>query len=143
MRSRALPHAFIRPLLAGGLYFAIVFAAGFVLGTVRVLVLEPVLGGFAAVAIETPVILAVSWIVSGVLIRRLAIAPGLAARLVMGVSAFFFLLTAELGLSVLGFGLSATEFAAGLMEPAGLLGLTAQLVFAAMPTLRLLAADLS
>lgn len=141
MRNRALPRAIIRPLLAGGLYFAIVFAAGFLFGTVRVLAVEPLLGRLMAVAIETPVILAVSWIVSGILIRRLAIAPGLAARLVMGVSAFVLLLTAELGFSVLAFGLSATEFAAGLMEPAGLLGLAAQLVFAAMPALRLMAAD--
>jgi hypothetical protein len=138
MRSRALQAAVFRPLQAAVAYFAIVFAAGFILGTIRVVVLEPVLGGLAAVAVETPVILTISWIISGLLIRRFDIAPALLARLMMGVFAFCFLLAAELNLSMVAFGRSAAEFAAGLAEPAGLLGLSAQLVFAAMPALRLI-----
>ncbi len=138
MRSRALQAALFRSLLAGVAYSAIVFAAGFILGTVRVLVIEPMLGALPAVALETPVILCLSWIASAFLTRRLAVAPTLSGRLVMGACAFGLLMAAELSLSMAAFGRSADEFAAGLVEPAGLLGLSAQLVFAAMPALRLI-----
>lgn len=40
-------------------YFAIVFGAGFLLGPIRVLLLEPSLGPLSAVALEAPFLLAV------------------------------------------------------------------------------------
>jgi hypothetical protein len=106
-----------------------------------VIAVEPLSGRFAAVALETPIILAVSWVASGFLIRRLDVSQKLTARLLMGGSAFVLLITAEVSLSVFVFGLSASAFAAGLIQPAGLLGLTAQLVFAAMPALGLIGGE--
>ena len=47
-------------LKAGVLYFALVFGAGFVLGTIRVLWLVPSLGARTAELIETPIMLVVT-----------------------------------------------------------------------------------
>lgn len=49
-----------RALLAGAAYFAIVFVAGSCLGVIRMLWVTPHLGPTLAVAIETPLMLAVS-----------------------------------------------------------------------------------
>jgi len=57
-------------LKAGAAYFAIVFAAGFVLGTARVLALLPFVGETAAVLIEAPLMVLASWIVSWWLTAR-------------------------------------------------------------------------
>jgi hypothetical protein len=46
---------------AGALYALTVFLIGFILGTIRVLIIVPRLGETAAVLLETPLILAASW----------------------------------------------------------------------------------
>ena len=76
-------------LRAGFVYFLIVFAIGFVLGTVRVLFVVPRFGATNAVLIELPVMLAVSWIVCAWLVRRFGVARAVAARLVMALSRSF------------------------------------------------------
>lgn len=117
--------------LALGLrYFAGVFAAGFLLGTVRTLWLAPAIGDLAAVAAELPVMLGFSWWWCRRLLRGGVLATG--QRAVMGGSAFLWLMLAELALS-LAFGRTAAEHLAGLLAPAGLLGLAGQLGFAALP----------
>lgn len=126
------------PLLAGAAYFALVFAAGFVLGTVRVFALEPALGAFWSVLAEMPIILAACWLASAFVIRRLDVPLALPVRLVMGGSAFLLLIAAELALSVFAFARTPIEFAASLAAPAGLLGLAGQLLFAAFPAIQAL-----
>ena len=59
----------------GAAYFALVFAAGFALGVVRVLVLAPRLGALSAVALELPLILTVSWIACGWVLKRFSVPP--------------------------------------------------------------------
>ena len=59
-----------RVTLPALLYVATVFAAAFILGTLRVLVLAPRLGELAAVTLEVPVVLGLSWIVAGWVLRR-------------------------------------------------------------------------
>ena len=86
--------------LAGLIYFAGVFALGFVLGTARVFVLEPALGPLWPLLIELPVILAASWWFCGRVVQALKPGDRWQARLVMGVSAFAFLMAAELLLSI-------------------------------------------
>ena len=46
---------------AAVIYFGFVFAAGFVLGAVRVTQLTPSIGSIPATVIELPIMLAVSW----------------------------------------------------------------------------------
>lgn len=55
----------VRSALAGLAYFTLVFAAGFALGTARVLVLLPGVGETTAVLLELPLILTVSWLPAG------------------------------------------------------------------------------
>jgi hypothetical protein len=125
-----------RTLQAGIAYFGVVFALGFVLGTLRVLVLAPTLGSTGAVLVEIPVMLMVSWIVCGWLIARFAVPPNLGDRLLMGAPAIGLLLMAELGVSVLAFGRSVTEHIATYRETDALLGLAAQIAFAIFPVVR-------
>jgi hypothetical protein len=124
------------PLRAGALATALVFTAGFALGTVRVLVLAPALGELAAVAIEMPLILTACWFACAFAARRLAVPPDTASRIAMGATAFALLLAAELVLATLGFGRTLAEVAAAWATPAGALGLAGQIAFAAMPTLQ-------
>jgi hypothetical protein len=122
---------------AGVFYFAVVFAAGFVFGTFRTLVLVPRLGERTAVLVELPIILAVSWIACGRAIRRCRVPDRAAPRLVMGIVAFGLLMIAELGLSMLVFGRSFREVAADLGTPQGWLGLAGQVAFALFPLARI------
>jgi len=124
----------VRPVLAGIAYWAMVFALGFVLGTLRVLWLAPALGLVAATVIELPVMLAASWWAARWLLRRFAIRTG-GAALAMGALAFVLLMAAELALGVAAFGQTPAQWLAGLAEPQGALGLAGQVVFALMPWL--------
>jgi len=123
----------MRALSAGLVYFAIVFAIGFVLGTIRTVWLTPHIGVFGAVLIELPVILAASWWACGWVIRRISLPTDLAPRAVMGASAFIFLILAEYGLAAGFQNLSFGAFLNGLATLAGAVGLSGQILFAIFP----------
>jgi hypothetical protein len=118
---------------AGALYFAIVFAAGFVLGALRVTVIIPLIVELPAVALELPIILFISWIVCRRLVAQFSVPAIASQRAAMGALAFGLLMLAELGLSVLVFDRSVAEYLAGLRTAPGLLGLAGQIAFAFMP----------
>ena len=126
-----------RSIGAGAAYFALIFALGLVLGTVRTLVLEPRLGAPGAVLLELPVMLAASWFVCGWLVRRLSVPARPLPRLAMGSVAFLILMAAELGLSLYAVGGSVTRHFVGYAEPARALGLAGQIAFASFPSVRL------
>lgn len=132
-----LRHPINSALTAGSAYFGIVFAAGFVLGLLRVLILAPRLGETVAILIELPLILLVSWIVCGWLIRVFTVAAAAGPRLAMGGAAFLFLMAAELALSVFAFGRPVSTHWQHYLTLAGALGLTGQIAFAAFPYLML------
>jgi len=124
-----------RAVEAGVTYFAIVFAAGFALGTVRVLLLVPQVGELPAALLELPIMLGISWFVCAKLIARYQVPPRIPARLTMGFVAFGLLMLAELALSLLLFGRSTNDFAQALATPHGMTGLAGQVLFGLMPVI--------
>lgn len=122
-------------LRAGALYFLLIFALGFVLGTVRVLLVEPALGLEKATLIELPVMLVASWLACGWVLRRSRV-QNLRERAVMGALAFVLLMAGELGVSTLLMGRSVAEHLATYGEAPRQWGLAAQIAFAVFPLVR-------
>ncbi len=121
-------------LFSGTAYVVAVFAAGFVLGVLRTLVLVPLLGELAAVLVELPVILTIAWLVCTRILRRWPLSAPEAAG--MGVIAFLLLMLAEAGLSTLLAGRSLAEHLALYAQVPYQVGLAAQLAFAMFPWLQ-------
>ncbi|MBP6013433.1 MAG: hypothetical protein KBA31_14505 [Alphaproteobacteria bacterium] len=122
-----------RAMRAGGAYFLVVFAIGFVLGTIRTLFVIPRFGETNAILVELPVMLAASWIACIWLVRRFAVSTALRDRLAMGVVAFALLMLGELSVSMYGFGRTAADHVASYRTLGAQLGLAAQVLFALMP----------
>ena len=120
-------------LKAGLLYFAIVFGAGFVLGTIRVLLSVPRVGTRTAELIETPVMILVSFIAARWVVRRFAVPPTATQRIAMGLLALGLLLGAEFTFVLWLQGLTISEYLAGRDPVAGTAYLIALGVFAVMP----------
>jgi len=121
----------MRILLTGAVYVVAVFAAGFVLGVLRMLVLVPLLGALWAVLFELPVILTIAWLVCASILRRWPLSPLPAAG--MGAVAFMLLMLVEASLSNLLAGRSLTEHLDLYAELPHQLGLAGQLAFAVFP----------
>lgn len=113
-------------------YWAMVFALGFILGTVRVLWVIPRIGLVPATLLELPLILTASWFAAGWLVQRFALANG-GEALIVGALAFAILMVAECALAFVLNGQSPADWLAGLGQPHALLGLAGQAVFALMP----------
>lgn len=122
-------------LHAAALYFLLVFGAGFILGTVRVLVMVPQLGERAAELVELPVmlvatVLAARWIV----LRRVEL-HRLSSALSIGFLALGILLCAELAVGVGLRGMSPTAVFLNRDPVAGAAYYAALLLFAVMPAI--------
>ncbi len=122
-----------RALPAAAAYFAIVFSVAFLLGVVRTLYIAPGVGAVAAVLIEAPVILFVSWFAAGWTIRRFSVPTRTPDRLMMGLVAFSLLMTVETAMSLLLFGRPLAQQFAAWATAAGAIGLLAQAAFGLMP----------
>jgi hypothetical protein len=118
-------------------YFAIVFIAGYVLGTLRTLIIAPHTGELAAIAVELPLMIAVSWWACGVVVHHLKPASEFPSRLVMGIIALALLLLAEAAVSMTLGGLALSQHLALYATTPVQLGLVGQLVFALFPLLRM------
>ena len=127
----------IRTLFAGFLYFTVVFAAGFVLGALRMLVLAPALGASVAIVLEVPVILLISWYACRAIVDRMDVPPILLHRVAMGAVAFAILMVAELALSMVLLGRSFSQHLLAYAAAGSMLGLGAQIAFALFPTVQL------
>ena len=122
-------------LKAGVLYFALVFGAGFVLGTIRTLWIVPSFGTRMAELMETPIMLVVTVFAARWVVRRLAIPPAPSRRLAVGFVALGLLLVAEFTV-VLGLrGLTIGEYFANRDPVAGMVYIVMLGVFAIMPLL--------
>ena len=124
----------MRILKASATYFALIFALGFVLGTIRVLWLAPQVGETIAGFVEMPFMLAASWFVARWLVNKFGITRS-GEALTMGALAFALLMAAEVVLSVTLFEMSPREWLGALTHPPGLYGLLGQIVFGLMPWL--------
>jgi hypothetical protein len=88
-----------RAFRAGLVYFALVFAAGFVLGAIRQLWIVPRVGTRAAELLEIPVMLVVSFLAARVVVRRFDLGA-LRLRFAAGLAGLVLLVVAELALVV-------------------------------------------
>ena len=122
-------------LKAGVLYFALVFGAGFVLGTIRVLWVIPRLGVRTAELMEAPLMLGVTIAVARWVARRLRLPSSATARLGVGFTGLGFLLIAELGVALRLRGLTIREYVASRDPVSGTVYLVLLLLFALMPLL--------
>ena len=111
------------------------FALGFVLGTVRVLWLVPLVGLLPAAALELPIMLLASWWIAGWLMERCEVITR-GQALAMGIAAFVLLLASEYAFAVMLSEQSPGQWFGSLSESHSLLGLGGQGGFALIPLLR-------
>lgn len=124
-----------RALIAATVYFFVLFALGFVLGTIRVLFVAPRIGVLSATLAEVPMMLIAALLMCRWAIRRWQVPTTLSAR---GAMALWFLVLLALFETLVGvalFGRTLSGTWAGLATPAGLLGLSAQAIAALLPLL--------
>jgi len=124
-----------RTLKSGLLYFTLVFGAGFVLGTIRVLWVVPRFGERMAELMETPIMLVVTILAARWVVQRLAVARTAAKRLAVGLVALALLLVAETTGVLFLRGLTMREYFASRDPVAGTAYLVMLAVFAIMPLL--------
>lgn len=110
-----------------------VFACAFVIGAIRVMLVAPATGPLLAVALEVPLVLALSWLVAGRVLRRWPLAGS--QRHAMAALAFALLMLLELATAV-AFGQTPVQFLTAMATPAGALGLAGQIGFALIPLVR-------
>lgn len=118
----------LKPALA---YVLPVFAVAFALGAVRVSLVAPGIEPLLAVALELPLVLALSWHVAGRVLHRWPQSP----RPGLGLASFLMLMLLELT-TALAFGQSVTQFLAAMATPPGALGLAGQIGFGLIPLIR-------
>lgn len=126
---------FVAVLRAGSLYFALVFAVGFMLGLVRVLWLVPALGERTAELLEAPVMLAATVASARFVVRRLGVPPKAGIRLAVGGLALTWLLLLDVLVVLELRGISLAESLATRDPVAGAVYVILLLLFAAMPWL--------
>ena len=122
-------------LRAGVFYFAFVFGAGFVLGTIRTLWVVPRAGTRMAELMETPIMLVVTIVAARWIVLRLAVPSEPSARLGMGCIALALLLVAEFGFVLWLRGMSIREYLATRDPVSGTVYYVMLVVFAIMPLL--------
>lgn len=97
---------------AGVLYFTIVFATGFVLGTIRTLLIVPHLGARRAELMEAPIMIAILFLAARWIVRRMAVPHVVSQRLIMGTIGLLLLLAAEFGFILWLRGISVQQYLA-------------------------------
>ncbi|MFM7444523.1 MAG: hypothetical protein ACKO2N_11525 [Tabrizicola sp.] len=103
------------------------------LGALRVTLIAPQIGPVPAVALEIPLVLALSWTVSGRVLARWPMRG--AQRSLLCALAFTLLMLLELA-TALAFGQTPATFLTDMATPAGALGLAGQVGFALIPLIR-------
>ena len=120
-------------LKAGVLYFALVFAAGFVLGTIRTLWVVPRLGVRTAELMEAPIMYGISILAARWVVRRVQFSPLRSRRLAMGCIALGLMLLAEFTLGLWIRGTTVREYFAARDPVSGTVYFVALGAFAVIP----------
>jgi hypothetical protein len=115
------------------LYFLAVFGAGFALGPIRVLWLEPRLGVVAATLCEAPFLLFAMIAAAYWIPRIVSISAGTGAMLAMGLGALALQQAADFIVGTALRGISATDQWARLASPEGAIYAVLLVLFALMP----------
>lgn len=123
----------VRIVKAGVLYFAVVFAAGLVLGPIRILWVVPRLGTRTAELMEAPIMVVVSILSARRVVRRLAVPHTTGSRVGMGCLALVLMLGAEFTLVLALRGLTLRQYLSSRDPVSGTVYYVALGVFAFMP----------
>ena len=124
-----------RNVSAGAVYFAAVFAAGFVLGTIRTLWVAPQVGTRTAELLEAPVMIAVTIFAARWVVRRWKVPSDAAPRLAIGFFGLALLLLAEFTVVLWIRGIGFREYWASRDPVSGTAYLLSLCLFAMMPLL--------
>ncbi len=124
---------YAKAMAAGAVYFALVFAAGFALGTIRVLLLVPRLGVRTAELLEMPVMFVIILLAARFVVRRFSTPDAAKSRLVVGCTALSLAVAAELLVAVAFQRQSIGETIAGRDPVSGSVFLAMLVLFGAMP----------
>jgi hypothetical protein len=130
----------IRIIGAGVLYFLIVFAFAFVLGSVRVVWLEPLIGPTLATLCEAPLLIAVMMAAALWVPAKIGVPPDTSSLVKMGLIALGILILADISVGTAIRGITWAEQFAYFATPAGLLYLGLLAAFTLMPALLNIAA---
>lgn len=122
-------------LKAGLCYFALVFGAGFVLGTIRVLLIVPRFGMRTAELMETPLMFGATLLAARWVVRRFSLPPRPATRLGVGFVALGLLLLLEFTVVLWLQGFTIGEYFESRDAVAGTVYIVMLGVFAIMPLL--------
>lgn len=125
----------MRLAAASVLYFAIVFGAGFALGPIRVILLEPRLGRIIAVLCEAPVLLAIMVMAARWVPAKTGVSSDFRSLALIGVAALILQQLADFAVGGWLRGLSVSEQVWNFVTPAGVIYAILLLLFAAMPLL--------
>lgn len=121
--------------MAALLYFAIVFGAGFVLGPIRVLWLEPSLGPLVATACEAPFLLAAIVAAARRVPRVMRLSRDSTSLGLVGLGALLLQQIADFAVGIGLRGLTASQQLAHFVTPEGLIYAGLLATFVAMPWL--------
>jgi len=123
----------VRTIEAGIAYFALVFGAGFVLGSIRVPFLVPSLGERVAELIEMPFMFVVVLVSARFITKRFSLPANVLARVGAGFLALGLLVAAEVLLAVAIQNRTLGEYVASRDPVSGTVYLAMLALFAAMP----------
>lgn len=124
-----------RFLLPGIVYFAVVFAIGFVLGTIRVLIAVPAFGEQAAELAETPLMLLAAFLAARWTLRRFRISHAKRLSLLIGLTGLALLMMAEFLVVLFVRNESLQQYIVNRDPVAGVVYLLSLVIFAIMPWL--------
>ena len=124
-----------RLVTAAVTYFLLVFAAGFLLGVLRVSWLVPAMGVRYAELVELPVMLLVSYFAAGFVVRRWSMPYAVPRRLVVGLLALLLLLAVEFTVVLQLRGMTVNDWLTHRDAVSGAAYYLSLLIYGAMPLL--------